>query len=333
VSQFEEKLADVVGIFTNDAADVDRSDSIPLSHFGQLASLGLYGAFAPIELGGLGLTLAQLCEVVEELASACLATAFVWIQHFRLLAAALDPNAPAIVGDLRHEIVGGRVKGGVALTGLQPGPAKLTATPTRDGWALDGEAPWVSGWGLVDILLVAARGPDDTVVTVALDAQDRPGLEVTRRQLSALNATATVKLTFETLPVEGDRVLGQVPHAPSEESPESLRVNGSLALGVARRCCNVIGPSALDEELCDARAELDGADFETIAQARARACELAVRASHALAVFLGSSSVLEGSIAERTAREAQLLLTFGSRPTIRHSLLQRFGGLDDQPVG
>jgi hypothetical protein len=42
-------------------------------------------------------------------------------------------------------------------------------------------------------------------------------------------------------------------------------------------------------------------------------------------VFLGSSSVLEGGIAERTAREAQLLLTFSSRPAIRHSLLQRFG--------
>jgi alkylation response protein AidB-like acyl-CoA dehydrogenase len=329
LSQLEEKLADVVGVFTNDAAHVDRANSIPLSHFDELASLGLYGAFAPIELGGLGLTLAQLCDVVEELASACLATTFVWIQHLRLLAAVLDPNAPAIVGDLRHEIVRGRVRGGVALTGLQPGPAKLTATPTRDGWVLDGEAPWVSGWGLVDYLVVAARGPGDTVVTMALDVRERPGLEVTRRQLSALNATVTVKLAFEAVLVEGDRVLGQVPYDPSGESPESLRVNGSLALGVTRRCCKVIGLSALDDELRDARAELDGADTKTMANARARACELAVRASHALAVFLGSSSVLEGGIAERTAREAQLLLTFGSRPAIRHSLLQCFGVADD----
>jgi alkylation response protein AidB-like acyl-CoA dehydrogenase len=328
VSQFEEKFADVVAIFANDAADVDRANSIPLSHFDQLASLGLYGAFAPIELGGLGLSLAQLCDSVEELASACLATTFVWIQHFRLLAAVLDPNAPAIVGNLRDQIVRGRVRGGVALTGLQPGPAKLTATPTRDGWVLDGEAPWVSGWGLVDWLVVAARGPDDTVVTMALGAQDQPGLAVTRRQLSAINATATVKLTFDALFVDGDRVLGRVPHDPSTESPEGLRVNGSLALGITRRCCKVIGLSMLDDELREARAELDGADAETIAKARARACELAVRASHALAVFLGSSSVLEGGIAGRTAREAQLLLTFGSRPAIRHSLLQRFGAGD-----
>jgi hypothetical protein len=134
-----------------------------------------------------------------------------------------------------------------------------------------------------------------------------------------------VKLTFETLVVADDRVLGQVPHNPSGESPEGLRVNGSLALGVTRRCCTAIGRSALDDELRDARTELDNADAESIASARARVCELAVRASHAFAVFLGSSSVLEESIAERTAREAQLLLTFGSRPAIRDSLLQHFG--------
>jgi hypothetical protein len=325
LSEFAEKLNAVVGILTDDAADVDRSASIPRSHFDHLASLGLYGAFAPIESGGLGLNLAQLCDVIEVLASACLATTFVWIQHFRLLAAALDPNAPAIVGDLRHEIVRGRVRGGVAITGLQPGPAKLTAKPAPGGWTLDGEAPWMSGWGVVDRLVVAARGPGDTVVTMVLDAHDQPGLRVTRRQLSALNASATVKLIFDALFVEGDRELEQVPHDPSAERPEGLRVNGSLALGVARRCCDVIGESALDDDLRDARLELDGADAETIAQARARACELAVRASHALAVFLGSSSALAGSVAERTAREAQVLLTFGSRPAIRHSLLQGFG--------
>ncbi|HEV7958257.1 MAG TPA: acyl-CoA dehydrogenase family protein, partial [Acidimicrobiales bacterium] len=245
MSQFETALAKVAEIFANDAADVDRSNTIPQSHFDELASLGLYGAFAPLEAGGLGFSLTESSDVVEELASACLATTFVWIQHFRLLAAALDPSAPAIVGAVRHEIVRGRIKGGVALTGLQPGPAKLTATPKRDGWALDGEAPWVSGWGLVDRLVVAARGPDDTVVSLAIDAQERPGLEATRRQLAALNATSTVKLTFDALFVDDGHALGQVPHDPSAESAESLRVNGSLALGVTRRCCSLIGPSML----------------------------------------------------------------------------------------
>jgi alkylation response protein AidB-like acyl-CoA dehydrogenase len=325
VSDFSAQLAEVVERFTHDATDVDHADAIPRTHFDQLAALGLFGAFAPIDMGGLEFSLAELCDCVELLASACLASTFVWIQHFRLLAAALDPSAPGIVADLRREIVRGQVRGGVALTGSQPGPARLKATPTREGWSLDGEAPWVSGWGLVDHLVVAARGPEDTVVTLLLDARDQPGLVATRHQLAALNATATVKLTFAAMLVEADRVLGQVLYDPTHELPEGLRVNGSLALGVTRRCLNVIGPSRLDHELREARNALDGANAETMPLARAQACELAVRASNSLAVHQGSSSVLEASIAERTGREAQILLTFGSRPAIRSALLERFG--------
>ncbi len=325
MSDFPAQLAEVAEHFTHGASDVDRADAIPREHFDRLAAMGLFGAFAPVDMGGLEFSLAELCDCVELLASACLASTFVWIQHFRLLAAALDPSAPAIVADIRQEIVRGQVRGGVALTGLQPGPARLTATPTPEGWTLDGEAPWVSGWGIVDYLVVAARGPDDTVVTFLLDAKDQPGLTVTRRHLAALDASATVKLTFAALSVPSDHVLGHVPYDPTRELPEGLRVNGSLALGVVRRCCAVIGPSGLDDELLDARATLDGANAETMALARARACELAVRASSALAVHQGSSSVLAASIAERTGREAQVLLTFGSRPAIRQSLLARLG--------
>jgi hypothetical protein len=117
----------------------------------------------------------------------------------------------------------------------------------------------------VDLLVVVARGPDDTVVTVALAAEDQSGLHVARRQLSALNATSTVKLTSDGLFVEANRVLGCAPYNPSGESPEGLRVNGSLALEVTRRCCGLMGPSSLDDELRDARVELDIADAETIA--------------------------------------------------------------------
>ncbi len=92
MSDFSAQLAEVVERFTHDATDVDHADAIPRTHFDQLAALGLFGAFAPIDMGGLEFSLAELCDCVELLASACLASTFVWIQHFRLLAAALDPS-------------------------------------------------------------------------------------------------------------------------------------------------------------------------------------------------------------------------------------------------
>ena len=328
MAEFRSTLAAVVDRFAADAPAVDLADLVPGDHFDALATTGLYGAFAPAALGGMGLTFGEMCDAVELLASGCLASTFVWIQHLRLLGAVLDPDASPYVRSLLTSVVRGETRGGVALTGLQPGPPRLSATRTPAGWALHGSAPWVSGWGLVDLISVAARGPEDTVVSVLVPAREQPGLSVTRRHLSALNATGTVSLTFESLEVADEWVVAQAPFSPANERHEGLRVNGSLALGLTRRCSALLRSSSLDEELVGARAALDDADTDTMASARARACELAVRAAHALAVQRGSSSVLAGDLAERTSREAAVLLTFGSRPAIRRSLLERFGAND-----
>ncbi len=324
-SEFVGALGAVVDLFVEDAAQVDRSRSVPVSHFDALADLGLYGVVAPRDVGGLGLEVDDLCEVVETLASACLSSTFVWIQHLRLLGTVIDPTTPAPLRAHVLDVVRGTMRGGVALGGLLPGPARLTASPVEGGWTLDGHAPWVSGWGVIDTLFVAARAPGDTVVTCVMPARERPGLAATRWELAALNATSTVRLDFTSLFVGDDVVVRRTPFDPASERPEGLRVNGSLSLGLARRCCSLLGPSPLDEELRRCRDAVDRGDATTIAVARAAASALAVRCAHALAVQRGSASVVAGDLAERCQREAALLLTFGSRPAIRGALLEEFG--------
>ena len=322
MAAFDEQLASVVQRLANDAASVDRAKLVPRDHFDALAALGLYGAFAPESYGGLGLSLQDLSAVAEELSAACLASTFVWIQHLRLLGAVLDSAASGPVAAMRSKVIGGEIKGGVALAGLLPGPPRLTATPTPHGWALNGAAPWVSGWGIVDELFVAARGPDDTVVNVLVTGSAQSGLHVTPHEMTAINATATVALAFNSLELDEARVVSQVAFDPRQDSGPGLRLNGSLSLGIARRCCDLIGASTLDDQLHEARVFLDSADAETMPRARAQASELAARAASALCVFRGSSSILQGDIAERTNREATLLLAFGSRPAIRAALLE-----------
>jgi alkylation response protein AidB-like acyl-CoA dehydrogenase len=303
------------------AARVDAADSLSSDHFDELAAAGLYGAFAPTSVGGLELDLAALCGMIEELASACLTTTFVWIQHFQLLRALLDAATTTEFRELLPLAIRGDVKGGVALGGLLPGPARLTASERQDGWLLNGEAPWVSGWGIVDVLFLAARQSNDTVASFVIDAATAPGIEVTRHRLSAMNASSTVLLTFKDVLVPRSRHVGIQPYAPGLEAPERLRVNGSLALGIARRCCGLLGSTSLDDELSRCRDDLDAVDTENIAVARARANELAVRASHVLAISRGSQSAIAGDISERTSREAALLLVFASRPAIKDALL------------
>jgi alkylation response protein AidB-like acyl-CoA dehydrogenase len=321
-----EKVKDLSGLFFGDAAAVDSADMVPAAHTNALASAGMYGIFAPVAKGGLGLGYAEGCAVVEELASACLASTFVWAQHFRFLGAMVDPTAPPALRDAwLGPAVRGEVKAGVALTGLLPGPPRLTARPTGEGWTLEGEAPWVSGWGVVELVFVVARGPDDTVVSLLVDARAQPGLGVERLRLSAANASATVRLGFDGVFVPGDRAVRVQPYDEARFQSERLRLNGSFALGVARRCCNLLGPSPLDDELDRRRAELDTAGDEAMAVARARASEFAVQAAHALVVHRGARSAIAGDVAERLSREAAFLLVFASRAGIKEALLRAFG--------
>jgi len=314
------------------AEAVDAGEALPVGHFEAFAGAGLYGAFAPVEQGGLGLSYGQVCAVVEELASACLVTTFVWAQHFRFLGAMLDPATPE---PLRKQwlapAITGTAKGGVALTGLMPGPSRLWAAPVGDSWALEGEAPWVSGWDMLEKLVVVARGPGESVVSFLLDATGQPGLSAAPARLSALNASRTVRLRFDGFRVGEDRVLGQGPIGTVHQQSERLRLNGSFALGVAKRCCLLAGPSPLDDDLRRCRQALDDADGTTMPSARAAACELAMRSAHSLAVRRGSRSALAGDVAERASREAALLLVFASRPAIRAALLSRLDGSGEGP--
>lgn len=306
------------------ALGTDAADLVPSSVLDAVADAGLYGVFAPASVGGLDAG-GDLPDVVEAVASGCLTTALVWVQHFGLLGSLLAPGAlgsSSVREEWLAEACAGRRRGGIAFGGLLPGPPLLSAAPGAGGrWVLEGTAPWVSGWGLIDALHVAARGPDDTVVHVVLDAVEGSGLSVARRRLAAVDASGTVEATFAGVVARADRVLRVERYDPAASLGRSLRVNGSLALGVARRCCALIGPSPLDERLVAVRSGLDTASDDAMAAARAAASAFAVEAATALVVHTGSRAVGRDDHAQRLHREAMFLLVFGSRPMIKDALL------------
>lgn len=313
-----EELADRILFPT--AIDTDRSELLPLVNLDALADAGLYGMFGPITSGGMGVDLETASATVERIASGCLTTALVWLQHHGLVG-----NLMMNPGDLSNEwmadLCSGARRSGIVFAGLLPGPSSLHAAPADDGWVLEGTAPWVSGWGRIDTLQVAARGPDETVVTLAIDDLDRSGLSVRRHDLAVLDASGTVQLSFEAVHIDHTRLISVVPHQPTAANALSLRLNGSLALGVARRCCALLGPSDLDAMLDETRDLLDSADHTEIARVRATASAFAQRAAATLLVGTGSRAIELDNHAQRLAREAMFLMVFGSRPAIRSALL------------
>ena len=293
------------------ALEIDAADAVPLEILDTLADAGLYGR----DLGG---DFPTICAVQEALASGCLTTAFLWVQHIGLL----HRVAMSEDGELRERWLGrlaaGEVRAGLALGGALRQPL-LRAQPDGDGWLLDGVSPFVSGWGRIDVVHTAAR-VDDEVVWLIVDAGERPELQVERLRLAVLDATATVRATFDGLRVEGDRMTSRHP-AGGPTPPEVLRLHAALALGVAARCCRLLGPSPLDEELAACRAELDRLDPDTIFRSRAAAGELALRAAAALSVAEGSRSLLAADHAQRLAREALFTLVYALRPDSKDALL------------
>ena len=308
------------------AAAVEAAGSVPGSHLDRLADAGLYGLTGPVEAGGADADPATVAAVVEELAAGDLATTFVWLQHLGVVGRLAVSGSPQLRAEFLADLCTGRLRAGIALqAALRPGPPAIRARQDGGELVLDGAVPWVTGWGLVDLFLVAARDGDD-VHFVLVDAQDGPTLAAAPHPMVAVVASRTVELRLTGHRVPAQRLVQRTPLADLLAGDAAgLRLNGSLALGLALRCTRLVGPSPLDGELAAVRSGLDAAGPDGLPAARAAAAAFAHRAAGALVAATGSSAVRTGSDAERTAREAAFLLVFGSRPAIRRELLARLG--------
>lgn len=77
------------------------------------------------------------------------------------------------------------------------------------------------------MLLVLARGPDETLVSLLVDASTQPGLSSQRLRLTAIDASATVRLTFDGVGVPGARTISSTPFDPAAGSTAAaLRMPG-----------------------------------------------------------------------------------------------------------
>jgi hypothetical protein len=146
---------------------------------------------------------------------------------------------------------------------------------------------------------------------------------VERLRLVALNATATVRAEFRAVALSAERVTSVHAYVEGPTPPEVLRIHAALALGVASRCCRLLGPPPLDDELARCLTELDRLDPGTTESARAEAGELALRAAAARMATRGSRSLLLDDHAQLLAREALFVLVYALRPGSRAALIDR----------
>ena len=299
------------------ALEVDASGVVPSLQLDLVRDAGFHGLFTPVEFGGLGASPETQWAVHESLSGGCLTPSFVCAQHAGPSKAAIETTGP-MRQRWAEALATGESRGGVAFAHLnRPGTPVLLAEPRAGGWEFSGSAPFVTGWGHIDVVLTAARH-NDSVVWAMLDAQDCETISSRRLTLAAIDSAVTVELSFDKHPVAEASVISVENFAEwTDRYRKGLRANGSNPLGVAARAAKLLGPSLLDGQLIDARHRINAATVEELPAARALLGDLCVRATSALIANVGGSALFMEQQAQRLARESLFLLVQGQTPEIK----------------
>ena len=309
------------------AIEVDRAGVVPAAQLDLLADAGLYSVFSPKHCGGLEADWATILDLLEIIAGGCLTTAFVWTQHSGAARSAANTDGP-MRDQWARRLATGEARGGVAFAHLlRPGTPLIQATPSDGGWEFTGTAPFVSGWGHINVVSTAARHGDD-IVWALLDATDSATLISQRLELASVDSTVTVELAFDRHFVSQAQVTSVERFSDWYANYRTgLRTNGSLALGVAARALRLLGSSQLDVEFAAARSLLDTSEFDDMPAARANMTALAVKSTSALVASIGGSAMMAGHQAQRLAREALFLLVQGQTPEIKKRHVELLTGI------
>lgn len=342
-------------------AEVDRTE-VPRSHLDALAAIGALGLSIPDADGLLPAPAAVGAELQELIAGACPSTSLIASQHATpagwMIASGRSSFAALLAAMARGERIGGAAFGHVR---SWPRRHSVSARRVEGGWLLDGNVPWFSGDGLADVLGIAAiaqgtgeqgtgeHGADEVVFAI-LDLPD-PAVVATPLALAAIGGSRTSALELTGAFVPDERVTQRTPFA---QWLARDGVGGPLglpgALGLARAAiADALARYPDDEHLgamADEVAELraiSGAPLAaplSAAQAaagqtsrywRARATNLAVRATNAAIVARGGGALLQDDPAQVRARAAMFLQVRGVSDALRVEHFAALSGFATRP--
>lgn len=157
-------LAGLTPVFAQRAAKLDDGDDFATENFAELKAAGLYAAGVPRELGGEGLELAELCEMLRTIAHACPSTALALSMHTHQVAVSAwrwkhqkAPVAPLLERVARDRILLVTTGGGDWLDST--GEAKKV----EGGFRVNARKPFASGSPAGDVLSTSAVDGDDVI--------------------------------------------------------------------------------------------------------------------------------------------------------------------------
>src|SRR5438874_8955221 len=203
-----------------DPAEIDRNADIPRSVFDGLGRVGVLGATAPQEVGGHGFSQMANCKILEEIGRRCASTSvFVNAHHSIGIRALLLFGTREQKGKWLPKLCTGEWLGAFALTEREAGSdaanVQTTATPSEDGYILNGEKRYITNTAIAKVLTVMARTPvpgkpGKAAITAFLVTPDMPGFELLegRMEKMGIRGTATGRFALRNVKVPKENILG-----------------------------------------------------------------------------------------------------------------------------
>ncbi len=182
------------------AAGADRADASAdwPPAWDALARAGVLSWSIPPAHGGAGKSAVELLTGYEQLAGACLTTAFILTQREAAVRRLVASPNTALAARVLPALARGESFATVGLSQLttsrQHQSPALRATHDAAGFHLDGLVPWVTGADRADLIVIGATLPDDKQVLLGLLPR-QPGVTVEPPlELMALAGSRTCQL-------------------------------------------------------------------------------------------------------------------------------------------
>ncbi len=333
-------------------------EGVPRATIDALAAAGLLAIVAPPALGGVSAGAAR--DVAEVLAGAGPDAWFVWTQH-HMPVSLLTATANAELRERLLPQLCSTTLAAVAFSHLRRPQPGVTAARTPAGWRIDGSVPWLTGWGVADVLALGSLTDTGEVMfaLLPLGADAPSGLRPTAPLLLAsMQGTRTVGLRLDGVTVPASAVVLQQPAVQwraadaaraahvvpatfgiARAALDGLRAAGGAAgaAGGAAGAAGAAGAVELADSLAGALDQVRERAYRLIDQVpageclderialRAEALRLTLQATAAGVAAQGGKGMSAEHPAQRLARAALFMLVQAQTPELRTATLALLG--------
>lgn len=233
--------ADLADWLVESAAELDagttRSDEV----VPRLGAAGLLRIGVPVSQGGSGGGVRDGIEAIASVAERSLTAAFMFWGQRVFIEYLLQSANLALRSRWLPDLLAGRLAGATGLSnamkflsGLET--LQLRATPSGEGWRLDGRLPWVTNLRPAGFIVAAAVEREGGAPVVAALPSDRPGLARTPDlDLIALRGSRTAALSADALAIQpADLIADDAREYLPRVRPAFLGLQCGLSIGLAR---------------------------------------------------------------------------------------------------